>query len=103
MMTKDEFKQVRESFFNTIFVLLGHIANCDGYINREELKRTRSYMEKMQLSSYCQQQAIRLFRKGSSPQFDIVDTLEEFKEAVVKSPRITEVLLVYIIIVATVY
>jgi len=101
-MTKDEFKKIRESFFNTIFVLLGHIANCDGYVNREEIKRTRSYMEKMQLSPYCKQQAIKLFRTGSNPQFNIVETLEIFKDDVAKSPRITEVLLVYLISVATV-
>lgn len=101
-MTKDEFQKVRESFFNTIFVLLGHIANCDGYVNRDEIKRTQGYMEKMQLSEYCKKQAIRLFRTGSSPQFNMGETLEEFKEAVAKSPRITEVLLVYIISVATV-
>ncbi|RYE51324.1 MAG: co-chaperone DjlA [Sphingobacteriales bacterium] len=102
MVSKEEFKKIRESFFNTIFVLLGHIANCDGYVNRDEIKRTQNYMEKMKLSPYCKQQAIRLFRKGSVPQFNIVDTLETFKESVAKSPRISEVLLVYIISVATV-
>jgi DnaJ like chaperone protein len=102
MMTKEEFKKVRESFFNTTFVLLGHIANCDGYVNRDEIRRTQNYMEKMQLSPYCKQQAIRLFRTGSSPQFNMAETLEDFKDAVAKSPRITEVLLIYIISVARV-
>lgn len=101
-MTKDEFKKVRESFFNTMFVLLGHIANCDGYVNRDEIKRTQNYMEKMQLTPYCRKKAIQLFREGSSPQFNMARTLEEFKEAVVKSPRVIEVLLVYLISVARV-
>ncbi len=101
-MTKTEFKKVRESFFDTIFVLLGHIANCDGYVNREELKRTRHYMDKMQLSEHCKQEAIQLFRKGSNPQFDIVDVVESFREAVSKNSKISEVLLVYLISIASV-
>lgn len=101
-MTKEELKEIRESFFKTTFVLLGHIANCDGYVNRNELKRTRNYMEKMKLSAYCKQQAIKLFRTGSSPQFNMQDTLEEFREAAAKSPSIIEVLLVYLISVARV-
>lgn len=101
-MTKDEFKKIRESFFNTIFLLLGHIANCDGYINRDELRRTKSYMEKMRLSPYCEQQAIRLFRQGSNPQFNMIKTLESFKDDSAKNSRISEVLLVYVISVATV-
>ncbi|RYY74291.1 MAG: co-chaperone DjlA [Gammaproteobacteria bacterium] len=101
-MTQDEFKKIRESFFNTIFVLLGRIANCDGYVNRDEIKRTQNYMDKMQLSAYCRKKAIRLFRTGSSPTFDMNATLEEFREAVTKSPRIIEVLLVYMISVARV-
>jgi len=101
-MTKEEFKKVRESFFDTIFVLLGRIANCDGYVNRDELKRTKNYMDKMQLTAYCRQQAIRLFRKGSSPQFDVTDTLKNFKASAAGSKSITEVLLVYLISVARV-
>jgi DnaJ like chaperone protein len=101
-MTKVEFKKVKESFFDTIFVLLGHIANCDGYVNREEIKRTQHYMDKMQLSEHCKQEAIQLFRKGSNPQFDMVGTVESFREAVSKNSKIAEVLLVYVISIASV-
>ena len=101
-MTKDEFKKVRESFFDTTFLLLGRIANCDGYVNRDELKRTKNYMDKMQLSAYCRQQAIKLFREGASPTFDMTETLEEFRQSAAGSQSITEVLLVYIISVARV-
>lgn len=102
MMTKVEFKKAKESFFATTFVLLGHIANCDGFINRDELKRTRHYMEKMQLSSHCKQQAIQLFRKGSDPTFDVVKTVESFRDAIANNSKMAEVLLVYLISIASV-
>jgi DnaJ like chaperone protein len=101
-MTRAEFKKVRESFFDTIFILLGHIANCDGYVNREEIKRTRHYMDKMQLSEHCKQEAIQLFRKGSNPQFDIVDIVKSFRESISEKSKIAEVLLVYLISIASV-
>ena len=46
----NKLQTVRESFFNTVFSLLGHIANCDGFINRNEIKRIELYMEKMDLT-----------------------------------------------------
>ena len=96
MLTK-ELKHLRESFFKTVFSLLGHIANCDGYVNRQEIKRTQAYMDKMKLSEQCKREAIQLFRIGASPQFNIKQLLEEFAAAAQKTPSIIEVLLVYLI------
>lgn len=99
-MSAIKLKKLRESFFKTVFTLLGHIANCDGYVNRDEIKRTQAYMAKMQLSDECKREAIQLFRAGSNPQLDIVGLLKEFSEAAEKTPTIIEVLLVYLISLA---
>lgn len=99
-MSAVQLKAIRESFFTTVFSLLGHIANCDGYINRNEIKRTQVYMDKMKLSAHCRSEAIHLFRSGSSPAFDINSSLEEFKSAAGENPNITQVLLVYLISMA---
>lgn len=99
-MSAIKLKQLRESFFKTVFTLLGHIANCDGYVNRDEIKRTQSFMEKMKLTPECKREAIGLFRLGSSPRFDMTELLEEFAAAAEQSPAIIEVLLVYLISLA---
>jgi DnaJ like chaperone protein len=89
---------VRESFFNTVFSLLGHIANCDGFINRNEIKRIELYMEKMDLTEKCKREAKHLFRAGSSPQFNVSQTLKEFSRT--STPNLVQILLVYLISMA---
>jgi DnaJ like chaperone protein len=89
---------IRESFFNTVFSLLGHIANCDGFINRNEIKRVETYMEKMSLSEKCKHEAQHLFRAGASPQFSVSQVLKEFSKNT--SPNLIQILLVYLISMA---
>ncbi len=94
----NKLQTVRESFFNTVFSLLGHIANCDGFINRNEIKRIELYMEKMDLTEKCKREAKHLFRAGSSPQFDVSQTLREFSRTC--TPNLVQILLVYLISMA---
>ncbi len=89
---------IRESFFNTVFSLLGHIANCDGFINRNEIKRIEVYMEKMNLSEKCKREAQHLFKAGTSPAFNISDVLQEFSKNT--TPNLIQILLVYLITMA---
>lgn len=93
-----QLQTIRESFFNTVFSLLGHIANCDGYINRNEIKRIEIYMQKMNLSEKCKREAQHLFREGSSPRFNISQVLKEFSKT--STPNLIQILLVYLISMA---
>ena len=93
-----QIQTIRESFFNTVFSLLGHIANCDGYINRNEIKRIETYMEKMSLSEKCKREAQHLFREGSSPRFNMSQVLRDFSKN--STPNLIQILLVYLISMA---
>ncbi len=97
-MPANKLQTIRESFFNTVFSLLGHIANCDGFINRNEIKRIETYMEKMDLSEKCKREAKHLFRAGTSPQFNINQVLKEFGKTA--TPNLVQILLVYLISMA---
>ncbi|HEY8939787.1 MAG TPA: co-chaperone DjlA [Cellvibrio sp.] len=94
----NQIQSLRESFFNTVFSLLGHIANCDGYINRNEIKRIEIYMEKMDLSEKCKREAQHLFKEGTSPTFNVSQVLQEFKKNT--TPNLIQILLVYLITMA---
>lgn len=94
----NQIKTLRESFFNTVFSLLGHIANCDGYINRNEIKRIEIYMEKMDLSEKCKREAQHLFKEGTSPTFNVSQVLQEFNKNT--TPNLIQILLVYLITMA---
>ncbi len=100
-MAEKQVSQIRQCFFKTVFSLLGHMAKCDGNINAKEIRRTRVFMEKMELTPECKVEAQELFNVGASPGFDAHETLEEFQHTAAKSPSIVQILLVYLISMAT--
>lgn len=100
-MADKQVSQLRQCFFQTVFSLLGHVAKCDGHINAQEIRRTRVFMEKMELTPECKVEAQELFNVGASREFDVKETLQKFQDTASKSPNIVEILLVYLISMAT--
>lgn len=100
-MAEKQVSQLRQCFFQTVFSLLGHVAKCDGHINAQEIRRTRVFMEKMDLTPECRVEAQELFNVGASREFDVKETLQKFQDTASKSPNIVEILLVYLISMAT--
>lgn len=100
-MAEKQVSQLRQCFFQTVFSLLGHVAKCDGHINAQEIRRTRVFMEKMDLTPECRVEAQELFYVGASREFDVKETLQKFQDTASKSPNIVEILLVYLISMAT--
>jgi len=97
-----ELNHVQDLFFRTVFTLLGYVAKRDGPVNSQEVKRTEIYMEKMDLDATQKREAIRLFKKGSEPQFNVDQTIKEFHGLAKKSPNLAQILLVYLINLARV-
>lgn len=93
---------IQELFFRTVFTLLGYVAKRDGAINQQEVKRTETYMEKMDLDAVHKREAIRLFKMGADPQFNIDKTIQQFRWLAEKSPNLVQILLVYLINLARV-
>lgn len=93
----EELHRVQGVFFKTVFNLLGHIAKADGHISEIEIKLTEAYMEKMGLNGAHRQEAIRLFKEGTDPQFNLQNLLQEFQPIAKRSPNLTQMLLVYLI------
>lgn len=96
------FNAVEHVFFSTVFRLLGYVARRDAPVNDKEIKRTETFMEKMQLSAAQRRQAIQLFRQGASPNFRIDEALQDFQGLSRKSPNLTQILLVYLVSLARV-
>lgn len=93
---------IQELFFRTVFTLLGYVAKRDGAINQREVKRTETYMEKMDLDAAHKREAIRLFKLGAEPEFQIDKTIKQFRWLAEKSPNLVQILLVYLINLARV-
>ncbi len=96
-VSPEELQAIQTSFFNTLFMLLGHIAKADGHITETEIKLTESLMEKMGLSADHKREAIRLFKVGAEPIFNMDNVLRDFKFHSSRSPNLIQMLLVYLI------
>ncbi len=103
--TKISREQLQESqalFFKTVFNLLGHIAKADGHISENEVKLTEAYMDKMGLSPEHKREAIRLFKEGASTDFSLQSCLMAYRDLGMRSPNLSQMLLVYLINLAMV-
>jgi DnaJ like chaperone protein len=96
-ITGEQLLQAQALFFKTVFNLLGHIAKSDGHISKLEVSLTESLMDKMGLTPDHRREAIRLFKEGASPEFNLKVALTAFRDLGRRSPNLSQMLLVYLI------
>jgi len=77
-MSAQQQAEVQESYFETVFALLGHLAKADGRISPAEIALAEALMSKMGLTSAHRKKAIELFKSGSKGDFSVDDTLHTF-------------------------
>ncbi|GAB1258571.1 co-chaperone DjlA [Aurantivibrio plasticivorans] len=96
----EQLKKIQDTFFKTVFQLLGHLAKADGRISEEEVQQTEAFMVQMGLTPEHRREAIELFKAGSQPEFDVQAALSEFKRECGLHANLVQMLLVYLIHVA---
>lgn len=96
-VSNEALQKIQHTFFNTLFLLLGHLAKSDGRISGIEIKLTEAVMDKMELTPEHRQDAIRLFKAGSDAAFNPAATLADFQRECSRSPNLRQMLLVYLI------
>lgn len=101
-MSAEALQKVQATFFNTLFLLMGHLAKADGRISEREVRLTEALMDKMGLTADHKREAIRLFKMGAEPGFTPDAALAEFRRDCAHSPSLTQMLLVYLINLAVV-
>ncbi|MBN1684517.1 MAG: co-chaperone DjlA [Gammaproteobacteria bacterium] len=67
-------------FFDTAFLVMGHIAKADGRVSENEIQVARQIMSRFGLTGAKKQEAIRLFNQGKSSDFNLEATLTKFKQ-----------------------
>jgi DnaJ like chaperone protein len=68
-------QEFRQSFFQSTFLVLGHVAKSDGRIDDAELAAARHVMQRLGLTEEQRRQAMHLFNDGKSPAFNLDETL----------------------------
>lgn len=87
-------------FLETAFVLMGKLAKADGHISKDEITHVEQFIQKMGLSTEHRQQAITQFKRGSTLDLDINETLDEFMSACGSTSNLKQVLLMYLTVMA---
>lgn len=93
----EQLHHIQQTFFTTVFQLLGHLAKADGRVSETEVQLTESLMAKMGLSADHRREAIRLFKLGAAAEFDLDDTMDEFNRVCGASTNLVNMLLVYMV------
>ena len=97
MANPEHLKQIQDTFFKTVFSVMGRLAKSDGRISAAEIQQAEHFMNEMGLTPDHRREAIALFKKGAEPDFVIESVLLEFQRHCVVHPKLSHMLLVYLI------
>lgn len=94
--------RIKERFFETIFLLLGHLAKADGRISQGEVDHTEMIIRQMGLTSAQRQRAIELFKRGAAPGFDVASCVADFQAVCGRQIALRQTLLMFLVSLAVV-
>jgi DnaJ like chaperone protein len=96
----EQLARVQRSFFETCFLLLGHLAKADGRISREEIEHTETLFRQMRLDAAQRREAIDLFKRGAAPDFDPQPVVAAFMDVCRGRRLLTQTLLLFLVSLA---
>lgn len=76
---KEKRKVIQRVFFQSTFLIMGHIAKSDGRVSEKEINLARQLMDEMRLSKEQKKEAKTLFSQGKQPGFNLGHTLTLLK------------------------
>lgn len=86
----------RQTFFETAFTLMGHVAKSDGRVSEQEVALTEQLMTRLGLTTTHRQEAIALFKRGAAPGFDVEAQLREFTMHCGSHANLRQMLMVFL-------
>ena len=88
-------------FLETMFISMGKLAKADGHVSQDEIAHVEQLMQKLGMTAEHRAQAIALFKRGADPAFEIGATYARFISACGNTKHLRQILLVYLIVMAT--
>ena len=98
--TPEQLARVRELFFETSFLLLGHVAKADGRITEAEIAHAESIMQQLGVQGSQRETAIGLFRRGAASDFQLEATVSRFSQGCGGHRQLPHTLLVFLMSLA---
>jgi len=72
--------EVKSTFFETTFMVMGYIAKADGRVSEQEIKVAEKTMAQLQLAGEQRRHAMNCFGQGKSENFNFQEQLLKFKQ-----------------------
>ena len=92
--------RIKNSFFETTFLLLGHLAKSDGRISQQEIDHAELIITQMGLDTEQRKRAIDLFKQGSAPEFQLEPAVSAFSQTCGAQKQLQQTLLLFLISMA---
>jgi len=96
----EQIARTQKSFFDTCFLLLGHVAKADGRVTETEVAHTEALFRQMGLDMRQRQEAIGLFKRGAAADFDPEPVVVDFLRVCHGQRRLRQTLLLFLISLA---
>ncbi len=100
MGSPESVERIRNSFFETTFLLSGYLAKVDGRISQQEIDHTEAVISQMGLDAEQRQRAIGFFRRGASPGFQPEPALSAFLQTCGPQRQLQQTLLLFLVSLA---
>ncbi len=71
--------QIAETYFRTVFQVMGRLAKADGRVSEQEIGAARAVMNQLRLGERETRSAMELFREGKGPDFSLDAALLELR------------------------
>ena len=92
--------RIKASFFETTFLLSGHLAKADGRVSQQEIEHTELIFQQMNLSAEQRTLAIDLFRKGAASEFSVEPVIASFLRVCGHQRQLHQTLLQFLVSLA---
>ena len=92
--------RIKQSFFETTFLLSGYLAKADGHISQQEVDHTEAIIAQMGLSAEQRKRAIELFQRGAEKDFQVAPVISAFMEVSKGQRQLCQTLVFFLISLA---
>lgn len=75
-------------FFETTFLVMGHLAKVDGRVSEAEISAARTVMQRMRLDERQARMAMALFNTGKQPDFPLDRQMDRLRQCCGRQPEL---------------
>ena len=93
-------ERIKASFFETTFLLSGHLAKSDGRVSEQEIEHTEAIFDQLGLDAEQRKRAIELFRQGATADFHIEPAISAFLQTCGHQQKLQQTLLGFLVSLA---